>query len=154
MAAIQGDVRILEPLSSSLAPGDLVACGQTTQGHVARSRLVYTELCKGRNMNCRRNTIFGVALCAVAMAIAPSAAFAQSTFRNYRCADGAQFMVGFFRYDSRAHLQLDGKALTLPKRVALSGSRYQSKGVTLRITKAGVTTLKHGTRPATTCEQT
>jgi hypothetical protein len=52
-------------------------------------------------------------------------------------------MVGFFQYDSRAHLQLDGKALTLPKRVALSGSRYQGKGVTLRITKAGVTTLKH-----------
>ncbi len=54
----------------------------------------------------------------------------------------------------RAHLQLDGKALTLPKRVALSGSRYQGKGVTLRITKAGVTTLKHAKRPVTTCEQT
>ena len=75
-------------------------------------------------------------------------------FRNYRCADGAQFIVGFFQYDSRAHLQLDGKALTLPKRVALSGSRYQGKGVTLRITKAGVTTLKHAKRPVTTCEQT
>ena len=70
------------------------------------------------------------------------------------CADGAQFIVGFFQYDSRAHLQLDGKALTLPKRVALSGSRYQAKGVTLRITKAGVTTLKHAKRPVTTCEQT
>jgi hypothetical protein len=66
----------------------------------------------------------------------------------------AQFIVGFFQYDSRAHLQLDGKALTLPKRVALSGSRYQGKGVTLRITKAGVTTLKHARRPVTTCEQT
>ena len=39
----------------------------------------------------------------------------------------AQFIVGFFQYDSRAHLQLDGKALTLPKRVALSGSRYQAR---------------------------
>jgi len=37
--------------------------------------------------------------------------------------------------------------------VALSGSRYQGKGVTLRITKAGVTTLKHAGRPVTTCEQ-
>jgi membrane-bound inhibitor of C-type lysozyme len=107
-----------------------------------------------RSMNCHRNTIFGAALCAAAMAAAPSAAFAQSTFRNYRCANGAQFIVGFFQYDSRAHLQLDGKALTLPKRVALSGSRYQGKGVTLRITKAGVTTLKHAKRPITTCEQT
>ena len=91
-------------------------------------------------MNCRMYTIFGVALCAAAMA-APSAAFAQSTFRNYSCADGAQFIVGFFQYDSRAHLQLDGKALTLPKRVALSGSRYQGKGVTLRITKAASFTV-------------
>jgi len=105
-------------------------------------------------MNCRRNTIFGVALCAAAMAAAPSAAFAQSTFRNYSCADGAQFIVGFFQYDPRAHLQLDGKALTLTKRVALSGSRYQGKGVTLRITRAGVTTLKHARRPVTTCDQT
>ena len=105
-------------------------------------------------MNCCRNTIFGVALCVAVAAAVPSAAFAQSSFRNYRCADGAQFIVGFFQYDSRAHLQLDGKALTLPKRVALSGSRYQAKGVTLRITKAGVTTLKHAKRPVTTCEQT
>ena len=124
------------------------------QGRVVRACLVYTELGKGRNMNCHTNTIFGVALCATAMAATSSAALAQSTFRNYRCADGAQFMVGFFQYDSRAHLQLDGKALTLPKRVALSGSRYQAKGVTLRITRAGVTTLKHAKRPTTTCEQT
>jgi len=105
-------------------------------------------------MNCCRSTIFGAALCVAVAAAVPSATFAQSSFRNYRCADGAQFIVGFFQYDSRAHLQLDGKALTLPKRVALSGSRYQAKGVTLRITKAGVTTLKRARRPATTCEQT
>jgi membrane-bound inhibitor of C-type lysozyme len=105
-------------------------------------------------MNCRQIAIFGAALCAVTAVTAPSTTFAQSTFRNYRCADGSQFLVGFFQYDSRAHLQLDGKALTLPKRVALSGSRYQAKGVTLRITKAGVTTLKHAKRPTTTCEQT
>jgi membrane-bound inhibitor of C-type lysozyme len=105
-------------------------------------------------MNRRRNAIFGAGLCVMAMATAPSAVLAQSSFRNYRCADGAQFIVGFFQYDSRAHLQLDGKALTLPKRVALSGSRYQGKGVTLKITKAGVATLKHGKRPVTTCEQT
>src|SRR5438445_10854260 len=123
---------------------------QGREGHVVRSRLVYTEPCRGRNMNCRRNTIFGAALCAAAMATAPSAALAQSTFRNYRCADGAQFIVGFFQYDSRAHLQLDGKALTLPKRVALSGSRYQANGATLRITNAGVATIRPASRPATT----
>jgi membrane-bound inhibitor of C-type lysozyme len=103
-------------------------------------------------MNCCRITFFGVALAAAASA--SSAALAQQQFRNYRCADGTQFMAAFFQYDSRAHLQLDGKAVTLPKRVALSGSRYSGKGVTLRITKAGVTTLKHAKRPFTTCEQT
>jgi membrane-bound inhibitor of C-type lysozyme len=105
-------------------------------------------------MNCRRITIFGAALAMASVAWAPSAAMAQGQFRNYRCADGTQFMAGFFQYDPRAHLQLDGKAVTLPKRVALSGSRYSAKGVTLRITKAGVTTLKHAKRPFTTCEQT
>lgn len=104
-------------------------------------------------MNCLKDMILGAALCAAAVAAIPSAASAQSSFRNYRCADGSQFMVGFFQYDKRAHLQLDGKALTLPKRVALTGSRYQAKGVTLRITKAGVVTLKHARRKTTTCEQ-
>jgi membrane-bound inhibitor of C-type lysozyme len=105
-------------------------------------------------MNRAGNSIFGAALCLLAVAAVPSAASAQSGFRTYRCADGAQFIVGFFQYDSRAHLQLDGKSLTLPKRVALSGSRYQGRGVTLKITKAGVMTLKHAKRPVTTCEQT
>ena len=105
-------------------------------------------------MNCCRNTIFGAALCAAVAAAVPSAAFAQSSFRNYRCADGAQFIVGFFQYDSRAHLQLDGKAVTLAKRLALSGSRYSGSGVTLKVTKAGATTLKHAKRPVTACEQT
>jgi len=105
-------------------------------------------------MNCRKVTIFGAVLALAAAAGAPSAALAQQQFRNYSCADGTQFTAGFFQYDSRAHLQLDGKALTLTKRVALSGSRYSGKSVTLRITKAGVTTLKHAKRPATTCEQT
>ena len=86
-------------------------------------------------MNCRRITFLARRLrCGGNRA---SAALAQTKFRNYRCADGSQFIVGFFQYDSRAHLQLDGKAVTLPKRVALSGSRYSGKGVTLRITKAG-----------------
>ena len=107
-------------------------------------------------MNRSRITIFGAALAMAATAGASSAALAQGQgqFRNYRCADGTHFMAGFFQYDSRAHLQLDGKALTLPKRVALSGARYQAKGVTLRVTKAGVTSLKHAKRPFTTCEQT
>ena len=86
--------------------------------------------------------------------VGSSAASAQTTFKNYRCADGTQFIAGFFQPDSRAHLQLDGKAVTLGKRMALSGSRYTGSGVTLKITKAGLTTLKLAKRPVTTCEQT
>jgi membrane-bound inhibitor of C-type lysozyme len=95
---------------------------------------------------CKAITIFGAAT----LATGSSPAFAQ-TFQSYRCADGSQFIVGFFRSDKRAHLQIDGKAVTLGKRIALSGSRYSGGGVTLKITRAG-TTVKHGKRPATTCE--
>jgi membrane-bound inhibitor of C-type lysozyme len=104
-------------------------------------------------MNHRQAVIFAVVLVAGTL-VARSQASAQSTFRNYRCTDGTQFIVGFFQYDSRAHLQLDGKAVTLLKRLTLSGSRYSGGGVTLRITKAGLATLKHAKRPATACEVT
>ena len=102
-------------------------------------------------MNHRNIAVFGAAF--VWGTIASSAAFAQ-TFQNYRCADGTQFIVGFFQYDSRAHLQLDGRSVTLAKRLALSGSRYTGSGVTLKMTKAGATTLKNVKRPVTACELT
>jgi len=103
-------------------------------------------------MNCRQITIFGAALLSVWVAIPPSRASAQTSFQNYRCADGTQFIVGFFQYDSRAHLQLDGRPVTLAKRLALSGSRYTGSGVTFKIGKAGATTLKQAKRPVTACE--
>ena len=104
-------------------------------------------------MNCRKGTIFGAALFVAGAAAGTSAALAQ-TFQNYRCADGTQFIVGIFRYDSRAHLQLDGKAVALSRRIVLTGSRYSGSGVTLKITKAGLTTLKRTKRPVTACELT
>jgi membrane-bound inhibitor of C-type lysozyme len=96
-----------------------------------------------------KHLIFGAALSA---AVGASPARAQ-TFQNYRCADGTQFIVGFFEYDTRAHLQIDGRAVTLAKRLALSGSRYSGGGVTLSITRSG-TIVKHARRPATACELT
>jgi membrane-bound inhibitor of C-type lysozyme len=104
-------------------------------------------------MNSRKMAIFGGVLLITGVA-AGHAAVAQTSFKNYRCADGTQFIVGFFQYDSRAHLQLDGKAVTLAKRLSLSGSRYSGSGVTLRVTKAGATTLKRARRPVTACELT
>jgi membrane-bound inhibitor of C-type lysozyme len=103
-------------------------------------------------MNGRKTSIFGAVLFVAGVALGSSPAWAQ-TFQNYRCADGSQFIVGFFEYDSRAHLQIDGRAVTLAKRLTLSGSRYSGGGVTLKITKAGIT-VKHARRPVTACELT
>lgn len=101
-------------------------------------------------MNRRKAIIFGAAIFTVGAVAGASPAAAQTRFQNYACADGSQFIVGFFPNDKRAHLQIDGKAVALAKRLALSGSRYTGGGVTLKITKAG-TTIKHGKRPASVC---
>jgi len=95
---------------------------------------------------------FGAALL-LAIVAGSSTAPAQTTFQTYRCADGTEFIVGFFQYDKRAHMQVDGKAVTLMKRLALSGSRYSGGGVTLRTTKSGAT-LKLARRPVTACQLT
>jgi membrane-bound inhibitor of C-type lysozyme len=86
------------------------------------------------------------------MVTGSSAAFAQS-FQNYHCADGTQLIVAFYAGDKRAYLQLDGGPMTLAKHLAVSGSRYSGRGVTLMITKAGVS-LRHARRAATACELT
>jgi membrane-bound inhibitor of C-type lysozyme len=84
---------------------------------------------------------------APATGVSPAAA---QTFKTYTCADGTQFIVGFFQYDKRAHLQIDGKAVALSRRIALSGSRYSGGGIVLSIGKAGAT-IKRGKRPASAC---
>jgi membrane-bound inhibitor of C-type lysozyme len=99
-----------------------------------------------------KTAIFGAAFLIAGAAAGLSAAHAQS-FESYRCADGTQFIVGFYPYDSRAHLQIDGRAVTLKKRLAVSGARYSGSGVTLAITKAG-TTIRHVKRRVTACELT
>ena len=69
----------------------------------------------------------------------------------YQCADGSQFALAFYEADTHAHIQLNGKAISLPKRLSLSGARYSAGGITLRIGKGG-TTLKHPGLPLTTCK--
>jgi membrane-bound inhibitor of C-type lysozyme len=96
--------------------------------------------------------IFAAALSVARIAAVSSPALAQ-TFQNYRCADGTQFIAGFYQHDSRAYLQVDGTAVTLARRLTLSGSRYSGSGVTLKITKSGIT-LRHARRPTTACEPT
>jgi len=101
-------------------------------------------------MNRRKHSIFGAVVVVVAVVSSPALA---QTFQSYHCADGTQFLVGFFQKDSRAFLQIDGRAVTLPRRLTLSGSRYSGGGVTLKITKIG-TTVRHAKRPTTACELT
>jgi membrane-bound inhibitor of C-type lysozyme len=103
-------------------------------------------------MNRYKTIILGAALSVAGFATGSSPALAQS-FQSYRCADGTKFIVGFFEYDNRAYLQIDGKAVTLAKRFGLSGARYSGGGVTLKISKTG-TTVKHASRRATACELT
>ncbi len=99
-------------------------------------------------MNWRRRSIFGAMLFVATAGLSPGLA---QTFQSYSCTDGSQFIVGFFEYDKRAHLQIDGKAVTLARRLALSGARYSGGGITLKITKAG-TTVKRARQPVTACE--
>jgi membrane-bound inhibitor of C-type lysozyme len=75
---------------------------------------------------------------------------AAQTFKTYGCADGTQFIVGFFQYDKRAHLQIDGKAMALNRRIALSGARYSGGGIVLKVGRAGAT-IRHGNRPVSAC---
>jgi membrane-bound inhibitor of C-type lysozyme len=103
-------------------------------------------------MNGYKTAIFGAAFLVAGVVTGSSSALAQ-TFENYHCADGTRFIVGFFKYDSRAHLQIGGRAVTLAKRLALSGSRYSGGGVTLLMTKAGVM-VRQARRPVTACELT
>jgi membrane-bound inhibitor of C-type lysozyme len=91
--------------------------------------------------------LVGAAVLALATGASPAAA---QTFKTYACADGTQFIVGFFQYDKHAHLQIDGKAVALARRIALSGARYSGGGIVLHVTKAGAT-IKHGKRPASPC---
>jgi len=94
---------------------------------------------------------FSVAIAlGAAIVVMPGIAMAE-TFRTYVCDDGSQFVAAFYPSDpKRAHLQIDGRAVSLRKRLALSGARYSGGGVTLSILKAG-TTVKRGKRPATAC---
>lgn len=98
----------------------------------------------------KRTVIFLVGAANLAALVAGASPAAAQTFRTYICADGSQFVAGFFQYDKRAHLQIDGKAVALTKRIALSGSRYSGGGIVLNIGKAGAT-IKHGKRPASAC---
>lgn len=99
---------------------------------------------------CRNHIVFAAVVSA--LIAGPTPALAQTTtFQNYHCADGAEFIVAFYPYDTRAHMQIDGGAITLRRRLAFSGQRYQGNGVTLRIAGDGAVTVKRRGRRETAC---
>ena len=99
----------------------------------------------------KRHTTFLAAAFLVLAGSSLSPVLAQQTFQSFSCADGARFTAAFLKYDPKqAHLQIDGKAVTLRKRFTLSGARYTGRGVTLTMTKKG-TFLRHGKRGVTGC---
>lgn len=111
-------------------------------------RLPFADLRRGRVV---RQSDLGALVLGAGLLMGLTGASAQTTtFQRYRCGDGTEFVVGFYPYDDRAHMQIDGREVTLLKRLAFSGTRYSGDGVALRIGKTG-TTIKHARRPAAAC---
>ena len=99
------------------------------------------------------NIVVGAALAGLVVGLSP--AFAQTTtFRNYHCADGTDFIVGSYPYDSQIYLQIDGGPVMLKRRFSISGSRSSGGGVILKFARTGRTTVKHPGRPETACQPT
>jgi membrane-bound inhibitor of C-type lysozyme len=89
-----------------------------------------------------------ILLGAVVLGTAPASA---QSFQTYHCADGTEFIVAFYPYDSRAYVQIDGREITLPRRLTLSGTRYSGEDVTLKMTRAGASTIRHAKRREAVC---
>ncbi len=96
--------------------------------------------------------LMGAAVVGAEPAVFGAAPALAQSFQTYHCADGTEFIVGFYPYDSRAYMQIDGRAITLPRRLAMSGTRYSGSDVTLKMTRAGATTIKHAKRREAICE--
>jgi membrane-bound inhibitor of C-type lysozyme len=96
--------------------------------------------------------VLGTAVAWSLAGLAPVLAQQDTQVQSYHCADGTNFIVGFFPYDKRAYLEIDGGAVTLRKRPSVSGTRYAGHGVTLKIANTGAVTVKHAKRPFTVCD--
>ena len=98
-----------------------------------------------------RKTIFFARAGVLAGTLAGAASASAQTFNSYRCADGTQFIVGFYPHDTNAYMQIDGQPVTLARRPAFQGSRYTGRGVVFKITRDGAT-MRHARRRTTACQ--
>jgi membrane-bound inhibitor of C-type lysozyme len=90
-----------------------------------------------------------VTIAAAAVAVSAAGPALAQDFASYRCADGTVMPVVFYR--NVANVQLDGKALRLPRRpLSVSGARYAGQGVTLRISGKSIS-LKRKGEPRVAC---
>lgn len=96
----------------------------------------------------RKLLLLPALLPALLLAMLASSAPAQ-TFLTFHCHDGSEFVVAFYQGTRSAYVQLDGKALTLPRRISLSRPRYAAGGITMWIKERGAT-LRRG-RTSTDC---
>jgi membrane-bound inhibitor of C-type lysozyme len=68
------------------------------------------------------------------------------TYYYYRCENGAEFEVALFPDTRAAYIQLDGKALTLPKFFSITGTRYRRAGITFWFRGERATIRRGGVR--------
>jgi membrane-bound inhibitor of C-type lysozyme len=79
---------------------------------------------------------------AAALAGAAIASLARGQdFQTFHCADGTEFVTAFYAGTRSAYVQLDGKALTLPRRISVTRPRYAAGNITLWM-KDGRATLR------------
>ena len=86
-----------------------------------------------------------LALTAIGL-IGVSSLVSAQRYTAYECDDGAQFQVALFESEKKAYLQLDGKALQLPKKIAYTGDRYAKDGYTFWVRGNGRVTIKRAGR--------
>lgn len=87
------------------------------------------------------------AILLASLALAALAAPAQAqTYVHYECAGGTQFELTLFPDTKAAFLQLDGKALRLPKFVSITGTRYRKDGITVWVNGNRATLRRSGKR--------
>ena len=96
-------------------------------------------------------TRIGAGPAGLAAAAAARGSARAQTFVSYTCADGTNVSAAFFKGERGMRMQLDGKALSLPQRLAVSGARYAKSGVSFWI-KGQEATLKRPKKKATLCK--